>query len=68
MLSASISLLLRAAAPLIRRGLPHLAMAAMAALVCVSALAAGHGLVLAALWLPAQAGPLAAVLVGLLGR
>lgn len=66
-LSASISLLLRSVAPLIRRGLPHLAMAAMATLVCVTALAAGHGLISVALWLPAQVGPLATVLVGLLG-
>ncbi|WP_405435892.1 hypothetical protein OG373_04050 [Streptomyces avidinii] len=42
-LSASSSLLLRTVAPLIRRALPHLAMAAMATLVCGTALAAGHG-------------------------
>ncbi|MGW0889235.1 hypothetical protein ACWDYA_13835 [Micrococcus luteus] len=43
-LSTVISLLLRAAGPLIRRGLPHLAMASMATLVCGAALAAGQGL------------------------
>ena len=66
-LSTVISLLLRAVAPLVRRGLPHLAMAAMATLVCCTALAAGHELIQVALWLPAGGWPLATVLVGLLG-
>ncbi|MCQ1582121.1 hypothetical protein [Streptomyces parvus] len=66
-LSTVISLLLRATGPLIRRGLPHLAMAAMAALVCGASLAAGRGLVCIALWSPAEEWPLATVLVGLLG-
>ena len=39
----------------------------MATLVCVTALAAGSGLISVALWLPAQAGLLATVRVGLLG-
>lgn len=44
-LSASVCLLLRTVAPLIRRGPPRLAMAAMATLVCVTAPPhAGHGL------------------------
>jgi pyridoxine 5'-phosphate synthase PdxJ len=66
-LSTVISLLLRAAGPLIRRGLPHLAMAAMAALVCGAALAAGHGLLYIALCSPAEGWPLVTVVVGLLG-
>ncbi|OEJ21939.1 hypothetical protein AR457_39100 [Streptomyces agglomeratus] len=66
-LSTAISLLLRTVAPLIRRGLPHLAMAAMAMLVCCTALATGHGLIHVTLWLPAEEWPLTTVLVGLLG-
>ncbi|MGC5266671.1 hypothetical protein ACPXCO_37290 [Streptomyces cyaneofuscatus] len=66
-LSTVISLLLRAAGPLIRRGLPHLAMAAMATLVCAAALAAGHGLLSITLCRSVQGWPLVTVLVGLLG-
>ncbi|WP_440581223.1 hypothetical protein [Streptomyces sp. PT19] len=66
-LSTAISLLLRATGPLIRRGLPHLAMAAMAVLVCGASLAAGRVLVWIALWSPAEEWPLATVLVALLG-
>ncbi|MFI5867124.1 hypothetical protein [Streptomyces sp. NPDC051546] len=66
-LSFVIGLLLRAAGPLFRRGLPHLAMAAMAALVCGAALAAGHGLLRVALCLPVGSWPLAAVVLALLG-
>ncbi|MFI0813502.1 hypothetical protein [Streptomyces echinatus] len=50
-LSTVIRLLLRAAGPLVRRGLPHLAMAVMATLV----------------WLSAVAWPLVTMLLGLLG-
>ncbi|MER5615931.1 hypothetical protein [Streptomyces sp. NPDC002215] len=39
-----ISLLLRAGGPLIRRGLPHPALAGMTALACGAALAGGHGI------------------------
>lgn len=66
-LSTVISLLLRAAGPLIRRGLPHLAMASMATLVCGAALAAGHGLLSIALCASAEGWPLITVPVGLLG-
>ena len=66
-LSTVIALLLRTVAPLIRCGLPHLAVAAMATLVCGAALAAGYGLIQVALWLPVEGGPLAPLLVGLLG-
>jgi hypothetical protein len=66
-LSTVISLLLRAAGPLLRRGLPHLAMAAMATLVCGTALAAGYGLLYMARCSPVEGWPLATVLVGLLG-
>lgn len=66
-LSTAISLLLHAAGPLIRRGLPHLAVAAMAAIVCAAALAAGHGLLYIALCSPAEGWPLVTVPVGLLG-
>ncbi|MCX4681349.1 hypothetical protein OG413_45415 [Streptomyces sp. NBC_01433] len=66
-LSTVISVLLRAARPLTRRGLPHLAMAAMAMLVCGGALVAGHGLLYIALCSAAGGWPLATVLVGLLG-
>ncbi|MGW6144409.1 hypothetical protein [Streptomyces sp. NPDC055140] len=66
-LSTVISLLLRAVDPLIRRGLPHLAMAAMATLLCGTALAAGHSLLYLALCLPAVGWPLVTVVVGLLG-
>lgn len=66
-LSTVISLLLRATGPLIRRGLAHLAMAAMAALVCGASFAAGRGLLCIAQWLPVEEWPLATVLVGLLG-
>ncbi|MFF1680740.1 hypothetical protein ACFVYG_32470 [Streptomyces sp. NPDC058256] len=65
-LCTAIALLLRMAAPLIRRGLRYLAIAAMALVVCLAALAAGHGLILVALWLPAGGWPLMTVL-GLLG-
>ncbi|MEU1077767.1 MULTISPECIES: hypothetical protein [unclassified Streptomyces] len=54
-LSTVIRLLLRAAGPLVRRGLPHLAMAVMATLVCGAALVAGYGLLALALWLAAVA-------------
>lgn len=40
-LSTVIYLLLRAAGPLVRRGLPYLALAVMATLVCGAVLAAG---------------------------
>ncbi|MEU6293047.1 hypothetical protein [Streptomyces sp. NPDC046988] len=66
-LSTVIRLLLRAAGPLIRRGLPHLAMAAMATLVCGAALASGYAILAFALWLTAAAGPLVTVLLALLG-
>ncbi|MFB6984600.1 hypothetical protein ACNPQN_32655 [Streptomyces sp. NPDC056297] len=66
-LGTVISLLLRAGGPLIRRGLPHLAMAVMAALVCGGALAAGHGLLYIALYSAAEGWLLATVVVGLLG-
>ncbi|MDF3303030.1 hypothetical protein [Streptomyces tropicalis] len=66
-LSTVIRLLLRAAGPLLRRGLPHLAMAAMATLVCGAALAAGYAIPAFALWLTAAAGPLVTVLLALLG-
>ncbi|MFJ9580895.1 hypothetical protein ACIRQF_31460 [Streptomyces sp. NPDC101191] len=65
-LSTVISLLLRMVAPLIRRGLRHLAMAAMATVVALAAVAAGHGLILVALWLP-PTGWVAATVVALLG-
>ncbi|WP_246097916.1 hypothetical protein [Streptomyces botrytidirepellens] len=65
--SAVISLLLRAAGPLIRRGLPHLALAAMATLVCDALLAAGHTLGYAAVLVAGRAVPVAAVLLGILG-
>lgn len=55
-LSTVIALLLRAAGPLIRRGLTRLAMAVMATLVCGAALAAGQGLLAVALWLPSAGG------------
>ncbi|MFH0245896.1 hypothetical protein ACGRHY_26565 [Streptomyces sp. HK10] len=66
-LNTVIRLLLRAAGPLIRRGLPHLALAAMATLVCGTALVAGYGLLALALWLSAVAWPLVTVVLGLLG-
>ncbi|MFH8260522.1 hypothetical protein [Streptomyces roseolus] len=66
-LSLVIRLLLRAAGPLIRRGLPHLALAAMATLVCGATLATGYGLLTLALWLTATAWPLVTVVLGLLG-
>ncbi|MFF3959668.1 hypothetical protein ACFYY1_41840 [Streptomyces sp. NPDC001890] len=66
-LGTVISLLLRAGGPLIRRGLPHLAMAFMATLVCGGALAAGHGLLYTALYPAAEGWPPATVAVGLLG-
>ncbi|WP_331725293.1 hypothetical protein [Streptomyces zaomyceticus] len=66
-LSTVIALLLRAAGPLIRRGLTRLAMAVMATLVCGAALAAGQGLLAVALWLPSAGGTLVTVLLGLLG-
>ncbi|MFF7953637.1 hypothetical protein [Streptomyces griseorubiginosus] len=65
-LTTAISLLLRMAAPLIRRGLRHLAMAAMAAVVALAAVTAGHGLILVALWLP-PTGWVAATFIALLG-
>ncbi|MEU7031584.1 hypothetical protein AB0A60_33415 [Streptomyces sp. NPDC046275] len=67
LLSTVISSLLRAAGPLIRRGLTHLAMAVMATLVCGAALVAGYGLLALALWLSAVAWPLVTLLLGLLG-
>ncbi|WP_331731901.1 hypothetical protein OG613_49255 (plasmid) [Streptomyces sp. NBC_00015] len=66
-LSAVISLLLRAAGPLLRRGLPRLATAAMATLVCGTALATGHGLLSMARCSPVEGWLPATVLVGLLG-
>jgi hypothetical protein len=66
-LSTVISLLLRAADPLIRRGLPHLALAAMATLVCGAALAGGQGLLYIALWSPVGTWPPTAVALALLG-
>ncbi|MGX1127917.1 DMSO/TMAO reductase YedYZ heme-binding membrane subunit [Streptomyces glaucescens] len=66
-LTTVISLLLRAAGPLIRRGLPRLALAAMATLACGTVLAAGHGLLHLARCLPDEGGLLATLLVGLLG-
>lgn len=66
-LSTGITVLLRLAAPLIRRGLPYLAVAAMALLVCGTGLAAGQGLLHVARWLPTDGWPLATVLIGLLG-
>jgi hypothetical protein len=65
-LSTVISLLLHAVGPLILRGLLHLTMAAMATLVCGTALAAGSGLLSMALCSPVKGCPLATVLVGLL--
>ncbi|MFJ5951422.1 hypothetical protein [Streptomyces noursei] len=66
-LSTVISLLLRAVSPLIRRGLPHLALATMAMLVCAAALASGQGLLSIALWSPVGSWPAAAVVLALLG-
>ncbi|WP_129291907.1 hypothetical protein [Streptomyces lydicus] len=66
-LSTVISLLLRAADPLLRRGLPRLAVAAMATAVCGALLAAGYALGCAAVWLAGHAVLLAAVLLGVLG-
>jgi hypothetical protein len=60
-------MLLRAAGPLIRRGLPHLAVAAMATLVCGALLAAGHAFGYAAVWLAGHTVPMAAVVLGVLG-
>lgn len=65
-LSAVIALMQRLVAPLVRRGLRHLAMAAMGALVSLAALAAGYGLILISLWLPAAGLPLV-IALGLLG-
>ena len=66
-LSTVIALLLRAVGPLIRRGLPHAAMSAMATLVCGVALAAGQGFLSLALWLPAGTWLLATVVLAVLG-
>ena len=55
-LSTVISLLLCGVGPLVRRGLPHLAMAAMATLVCGAALTAGHALLAIAPWLASAGG------------
>ncbi|MFD7956038.1 hypothetical protein ACFV4X_21395 [Streptomyces ardesiacus] len=66
-LSTVIRLLLHAAGPLVRRGLPHLALAVMATLVCGTALVAGYGLLALALWLSAVTWPLVTVLLALLG-
>lgn len=66
-LSAVIRLLLCATRPLVRHGLPYLAMAVMATLVCGAVLAAGYGLLALALWLSAVAWPLVTVMLGLLG-
>jgi len=67
MLSRVITLLLRMAGPLIRRGLLHLAVAAMASAACCALLAAGLALCYAAVWLAGHAVPMAAVLLGVLG-
>ncbi|MGW6202099.1 hypothetical protein ACWF9B_00365 [Streptomyces sp. NPDC055089] len=66
-LSTVLSLLLRAVGPLIRRGLPHLALAVMTTIGCGAALAAGRVLLYAARWALAEEWPLLAVSVGLLG-
>ncbi|MFD7861595.1 hypothetical protein [Streptomyces sp. NPDC059783] len=66
-LTTVIRLLLRTAGPLIRRGLPHLALAAMATLLCGATLATGYGTLALALRLTAATGLLVTVLLGLLG-
>ncbi|WP_372412245.1 hypothetical protein [Streptomyces luteireticuli] len=66
-LGTVISLLLRAVGPLVRRGLPHLALAVMATLVCGAAFAVGNGLLHIALWWLAGGWLPATVLLGLLG-
>jgi hypothetical protein len=65
--STVISVLLRATGPLTRRGLPHLAVAVMATLVCSALLAAGHVLGHAAAWLTGLDVLLAAVSLRVLG-
>ncbi|WP_327411205.1 hypothetical protein OG458_42345 (plasmid) [Streptomyces sp. NBC_01281] len=67
LLCACLRVLLRIVAPLIRRGWPRLAVLGMTGTVCALALAVGQALGGVAAHLPAQAGPLAIIVVGVLG-